>query len=331
MRRLLFCVLPLLVALAAARPLAASCGSALCPIDTHALNLPETGGWALDLSFQYIDQDQPRIGTRDAHVGELSSEHDEVRTINRTATAALRHAFSDGLHVGVVVPWVSRFHEHIEESVEGQSFPGEVEKWSYSGVGDVALETQAELWSHGRTGLWLTGAVELPTGQDDRSNSAGEVAELPIQTGSGSTDFVVGGNLRGSVFHVAGREGAMGRTAAIPWFASVTYRRNGRGRDDYRLGDEWQASAGTAYPLSQRLEALLQLNARRRGEDDPGKTQEDPRFTGGRFLFASPGARLALGERWAGYLYLQLPLYQDVNRLQLTARRNWLWGIQGRW
>src|SRR6185503_16015498 len=61
--------------------------------------------------------------------------------------------------------------------------------------------------------------------------------------------------------------GGMGNTATIPWFASLGYRRNGSGRDDYRLGDEWQINVGSAMPLAGRLEGVLQLNLRheRRG------------------------------------------------------------------
>jgi hypothetical protein len=111
---------------------------------------------------------------------------------------------------------------------------------------------------------------------------------------------------------------------------AASYRRNGRGTDEYRLGEEWQLNAGTAYPLSRRIEALLQLNSRFRGKDSPGRTDEDPDLTGGTFVFASPGLRLALRGDLAGYAYVQIPLYQDVNGLQLTARTNWLAGFQTR-
>ena len=75
------------IAIFTAAQLAASCGSATCPLDLNALNRPGAGGFTLDLSFDYIDQNRPRIGTRSAHVGELHDEHhDEVRTINRTTS-----------------------------------------------------------------------------------------------------------------------------------------------------------------------------------------------------------------------------------------------------
>jgi hypothetical protein len=317
----------------------ASCGAAFCPIDTHAFNLPAAGSWALDLSFQYIDQDQPRIGTRSGEVGELPSEHDEVRTINRTATLALRYAPTSRLLLGASVPWMNRFHEHLANAEEedgtakheGHHHEPVREEWSLEGAGDVALEAQWLALTAGRTDLWLTGAVELPTGDDDRSNDEGEVAELPIQTGSGSTDAVLGATLRGSLRARAPRRGGMGNSASVPWFAALTYRRNGSGRDGYRLGDEWQLNAGAATPLAGPLEAVLQLNLRHRDRDEPGSSGEDPALTGGDFVFASPGLRIALREPWAAYVFVQQPLYQDVNGLQLVAGRNWLFGVQGRW
>ena len=39
--------------------------------------------FTLDFSFQYIDQDQVRIGTHKGFVGEIPSTHDEIRTVNR--------------------------------------------------------------------------------------------------------------------------------------------------------------------------------------------------------------------------------------------------------
>jgi hypothetical protein len=315
--------------------LRASCGSATCPIDSNAFNQPAPRGWALDLAFQYIDQDQPRIGTRTAAVGELPSEHDEVRTINRAATVTGRYAWSPSLHLAVSVPYVDRFHEHIAgDGDEGGSAKhaghehGVQEEWQLDGPGDVALQAEKRVWSGGRTSLWASATVELPTGADDLRNDDGEVAELPIQPGSGSVDAVLGFALRGSMVRQTARAGVLGNTVAVPWFATLSYRRNGKGRQSYRIGEEWQASLGAAYPLSQRLDALLQLNARRRGEDSPGTSGEDPHLTGGTYLFVSPGARLSLSGRWAVYGYLQVPLRQDVHGEQLTAKRNWLFGVQ---
>lgn len=334
--RLIFCRIFVCLVLLAPGIARASCGAASCPIDTRAFHVLEPGKWSVDLSFQYIDQDQPRIGTSDAEVGELPSPHDEVRTINRAAALAIRYAPSARWQVGVVLPWISRFHEHIEaeehEELAGKHGDHEheaaPEEWSLQGAGDLLLEAQFEVWSRERSSLWLLGAVELPTGPDDLDNDEGEVAEVPIQPGSGSTDAIVGLTWHGALLRETRLRGSLGNIAELPFFLAATYRRNGTGRDDYRLGDEWQVNAGGAYPFTRWLEALLQLNARFRGKDSPGRTEEDPDFTGGTFVYVSPGARFSWSERWAQYVYVQLPVYQDVNQLQLTSSANWLTGLQ---
>lgn len=44
----------------------ASCGSATCPFDTRSSFVSEKGLMRLGYEFEYIDQDQPRIGTNKA-------------------------------------------------------------------------------------------------------------------------------------------------------------------------------------------------------------------------------------------------------------------------
>src|SRR2546430_17557202 len=92
---------------ATVRPLMASCGAASCPLDLNALNRPAAGHFAAELSFEYIDQDQPRVGTRAVAVGAIPAEHDQVRTINLGAPLLPRYAPSVHLLFGPQVPYVS--------------------------------------------------------------------------------------------------------------------------------------------------------------------------------------------------------------------------------
>ena len=50
----------------------------------------------------------------------------------------------------------------------------------------------------------------------------------------------------------------------------------------------------------------------------------------GRYLFVSPGLRFDAGHGAAWYAMLQVPLYQHVNGIQLTAKRNLVTGVQMR-
>lgn len=290
---------------------AASCGSASCPLDLNSLNRPEPGRFSLDLSFQYIDQDRLR-GRSD-----IVPDHSELRTINRTATLLLSYAPVEWLQLSIATPYIARTHEHLHDD--------EPEHWQLNGIGDLLLQARGRVTRH----VWLIGGVKLPAGADDKTNGEGERAEVPIQPGSGSTDVIAGVSFESGTMRQTRVQGSMGSTALIPYFASVTYRRNGRGALEHRIGSEWQLNGGTAYPLTQRLETLLQANARRRSRDASPDDPQDAFFTGGTYLFFSPGLRFSSGRN-AIYALVQLPVYQHVNGIQLTARRNWIGGVQTR-
>lgn len=321
-------VLVLILFLLAAAPLRAGCGSSSCPLDLNALNLPATHRFSLDVSLQYVDQDQPRAGTRNVDIGDVPAHHDEVRTLNRISTAALTYAATDNLQLTATLPFISRAHEHLASSHEHagriQSQHNIVpESWDIHGLGDVALTARARVR---RSGLWLIGGVSLPTGETGARNDDGEVGELPIQAGSGTTDAIAGFSYQGSMVRHSGVRGAFGDYAAVPYFASATYRmRTGSGE---KLGNELLLNAGTAWPLTHSLEVLAQLNARVRASDrfdDP----DEAAMSGGRSLFASPGLRYTYRGS-AVYAIVQLPLYQRVNVVQLTSDRNYVLGVQTR-
>ncbi len=289
----------------------ASCGSASCPLDLHSLNQPSAGGFTLDLSFEYIDQNHLH-----GH-SDIPPAHLERRTINRTGSLLLRYAPNDWLQLSVSAPYVARSHQHFHDD--------ELESWNVRGMGDVQLQARGRVTKH----LWLMGGVELPTGGTSVRNQNGERAEIPLQPGSGSTDWIAGVAFEHNIKRATHIAGSMGNIALLPLFASITYRRNGVGALDHRIGNEWQMNGGTAYPLSPSLELLAQMNLRRRGRDTSPDDPQDAFFTGGTYAFTSTGIRLSRG-RGAAYLLMQLPLYQHVNGIQLVAKRNWLAGLQWR-
>ena len=304
----------------AAEVLRANCGSATCPIDPQSMNLPGARQFTLDLSFQYIDQDRPWIGTRAARIGEISSTHDEVRTVNRIGTLLLNYAPTDRLILALSAPWVSRFHEHIEEET------GHTERWRFDAAGDVSLSARYTVGGN----FWVSSAVKLPTGRRRPANEEGEIAEVTIAPGSGSTDVSVGAGYMSQATVPSLSPGVLGNAAAMPYFAGVTYRVNGSGTKRYRQGSELQANAGLMYPVLRNLQAILQVNARIKAKDGVGDTDEDRDHTGGAFVYASPGVRVSLPGGLAVYGIVQLPLYQRVNGIQLTSRFNLLAGVQAR-
>jgi hypothetical protein len=66
--------------------------------------------------------------------------------------------------------------------------------------------------------------------------------------------------------------------------------------------------------------------AKRRDEG----AQAEPDDSGGRFVFLSPGASYKMGESFLLYAYYQVPLYQYVNGVQLTANKAVVVGVSAR-
>lgn len=314
----------LLFSLLAAARAHASCGSSSCPLDLHALEGIETGKFSLDLSLQYIDQDRPRIGSRGAAVGALPSDHDEIRTINRLTALQLGYTVSSRFQVVATLPYVSRSHEHIESATR------ELEQWNFHDAGDAVLQGRYRVFiadTPAHSSLWVTAGAKFATGTRHETGSSGEDAEVTITPGTGSTDAIVGLTWQSGVLRQTSLGGSMGSTTLIPLFVSTTFRRNGRGTHEYRRGSELQVNAGTEYPLTERIHLLGQLNARSTAKDDVGETEEDRDFTGGRYLFVSPGVRFIASHGFSAYALVQLPVYQHVNGLQLTSRANYVVGV----
>jgi hypothetical protein len=292
----------------------ASCGSSSCPLDLHALGLADNARLTLDLSFQFINQDRLRRQS-----GEFEIEHDELRTVNRLTTLLLMARVAPRLQLGFSAPFVSRTHEHVDRA------SGDPEQWHFGALGDVALQARY----HAAPSLWLTAGVKLPTGARHETNGE-EEAEVTIQPGTGSTDVLVGATWQGGVLHDTAVGGPMGSTTLIPLFASATYRLNGRGMHEYRRGNELQVSAGSEYPIAQSLHAIGQVNLRHSAKDDVGLTEENPALTGGTYVYLSPGLRLLTGAGTSLYGYVQIPVLQRVNGVQLVSRANYLVGVQRR-
>lgn len=298
-------------------PARASCGSESCPID-HAERW-DASSLSFDLTQQYIDQDQPRIGTHDAAVGAISSHEDEVRTVNRITTA--RAAFRPGggpWSFAASLPFVSRTHEHIHNGSGGPEY----QRWSYNGVSDlqaVALRQFGAATDGAR--YFASAGVKAPTGKRNVEEVDGDQPEPPARPGTGSWDFLaaVGAEWRLGAGPVAG--------SSIPLRVSLNGRANGRGTERYRVGSEMTAHVVTEVPVASSIAALFQTNLRVRAKDDVGETDSEASNTGGTALYASPGVKLGLGGRTSLSALVQIPVYQRVNGIQLVPATNLYFSI----
>ena len=85
---------------------------------------------------------------------------------------------------------------------------------------------------------------------------------------------------------------------------------------------------GYRYEVTDRVGLMLQLNALYRKQDSG--SQAEPEDTGGSFLFMSPSLSVALTKTTQLYGFVQWPLYQRVNGVQLTADWSAVVGVNAR-
>jgi len=304
----------------AAADAGASCGSAFCLVNT---DWSVQGAWTElgvrgDLRYESIDQDQPRSGTHNVGVGEIPAHHDEVETRNKNLVGTIDWSFAPQWGVSLTIPYVDRLHEHIHHH-EGEKI---VEQWDFRELGDVravgryefmrSLEDPAKPSFAG-----LTFGVKLPTGKHDVKNADGEEAERSLQPGTGTTDLVLG---------VYWQEALA--LEDLSWFAQAQGVVPMNSKDGFKPGNQLRLDAGIRQGVLRDGALMLQLNYVAKGRDSGENAEAED--SGQRVLFASPGVSWNLGKNAQVYAFAQLPLYQYVNGVQLTARHSFVAGVSSR-
>ena len=298
----------------------ASCGAAFCSVNTSwdAQGAWPSDGTRLDLRYEAIRQDQPMSGGARVAFGAIPRHHDERSTLNRNWIFAIDRSLGADWSIGLSLPVVDRAHEHVHNH-RGAKLP---EAWSFAGAGDARMLLRRRLYAAEGEGpsvesAGITFGLKLPTGLRDERNGEGALAERSLQPGTGTTDLLAGAQY----------------SRALPadgfgWFVQGLAQLPSGGRDGYRPGSRLSADAGLRFELGDRGAAMLQLNALWRGRD--AGILSEPDDTGGRALFASPGASFAFSREWQGYAFVQLPVAQHVNGVQLVARRALVFGASAR-
>jgi len=285
---------------------AASCGSAFCTINT---SWDAHSGWLepgarFDLRYEYIQQDQPRSGTRSVAVGEIPRDHDEIKTINRNLFGTFDYTFNQDWGVNVLLPIVDRYHQHFDHD------EGELQTWRFTELGDIRVMGRRRLSTSENTDSHTIGTsgvnfgLKLPTGKTDVANAEGERAERSLQPGTGTTDAVLG------AYH----------SHQIPlknfsWFAQALVQLPMNSHEDFKPGRRFQLDAGGRYAVGDKLGLLLQANTLFKGRDTGAHADNED--SGGKFVFLSPGVSYAFTPKGQAYAFFQAPIYQSVNGVQL--------------
>lgn len=299
--------LALLAALLAAVP-AQACGACGCTLngDWASQGIATRPGFRLDLRTDAFTQDQLRSGTGTVDPASLplpNAQEVQRSTANRNLTLTLDWSPSAAWGLSLQAPTYRRDHETVAAGDGDPSFSRS------TGLGDVRLVGRYQGFLDDFS-LGVQVGLKLPTGRFHDTFAAGPQAGEPVdrglQPGTGTTDLLLG----------LYQYGDLG--LAWGWFAQAMLQLPLASREGFRPGRAVNANAGLRYGGLGAVAPQLQLNVR--AEQRESGAAADVANSGATLVYLSPGLTADLGRGLQAYAFVQVPVHQRVNGLQLEPR-----------
>ncbi len=279
----------------------AACGCMLSK-DWEIQGMGSGPGFTVGLTYDYVDQNQMRSGYGKAPGFTLPNAQEiEMRT--RTSFTTLVGDYQGAKWgVNIQLPYLDRYHLTYPQGAVA------LDSSSSSSLGDARI-----LWRYtgfskdGSNGLFL--GAKLPTGSTGVDFASGEPLDASLQPGTGSTDILFGGFHQGQI-----------EKLKMGWFLQGLVQHAVSTRNEYRPGDSFNINAGIRYAkFGERIAPMLQFNFIRRISDSGANAT--PYITGGDLAYLAPGVSIRLGNGTSAYGFVQVPIYQYVQGLQLVPTK----------
>jgi len=298
----------------------ASCGCTLSS-DWASMGYSAAPGLQTDIRYDYLDQNQLRSGRNTISpqaasqiVTNGNNQEVEKYTRNQYWTLGADYVFNPNWRLSVQVPITDRAHSTLGTQSDGSTAgPGGGQYDSkYTSLGDVKVIGRYQGFTEQHNFGILFG-LKLPTGSHTLTGTSTDPTApgpVPIdrglQPGSGTTDVILGAYYFDTL------------SKNWDYFAQGIFQAATDSKDQYRPGNNVTLTAGLRYMGFEGFTPLLQVNARNVVHD--GGINSDPVSTGGTLVYISPGVVVPLGQRASVYGFVQLPVYQNVNGVQLAPR-----------
>lgn len=290
-----------------------SCGCILSS-DWAAQGYSAGPGFHLDVRYDYFNQDQLRTGTHKFDRASVSFPTDreiQQETVNRNLTVALDYSPNADWGATVIVPYFDRFHTTI---VDGDT---DISTSHTKSLGDVRILGRYQGFS-GDHSTGVQFGLKLANGEIHNNFSDGPQAGQPLdrglQPGTGTTDLLVG------AYHF----GTINRD--WDYFVQAIVQQPLNTKEDFRPGTGLNANFGVRYLLNETVTPHIQINARIEKRESGANADVDN--SGATLINLSPGLTVRLTKDFSIYGYLQVPIYQRVNGLQIEAKTTVSMGVR---
>jgi hypothetical protein len=272
-------------------------------------------GFEAGLRFEYFSQSDLRSGTKSVDRAARSFPNDneiQQRTLNRNTWLDLNYVIHPAWAVTLSVPFHDRFHTTI---AEGDT---DISTSRASGLGDVRVLGRYQKFGTAHS-FGLQFGFKLPSGRFDQNFAtgpqAGELLDRGLQLGTGTTDLLIGASWFTRPMTNLG------------CFAQVMLDQPLAARAGFLPSTSLTFSGGIRWLNTSRFTPQLQLNVKTEAREHG--SEADSANSGGTIAYLSPGATAELTEQSNTFVFLQLPVYQRVNGLQLEPL--WILSTGLRW
>ena len=314
-----------------------ACATCGCTLSTDAATgYSAQAGWRINLDEAWIDQNQLRSGNARATPQQVVEQPSdpalgggeiEKRTANRYTNLGVAYRFNADWGISALLPYVQRTHSSYGDQEQPYTAaaiaPNQLSSTRVGGLGDIKLigSYQGFLPTHN---LGVQFGIKLPTGQyggqtDDGAfvghpvtfhsgPMAGQSLDSSLQTGTGSTDLIVGAYYYQPVSQnfdafVSGQ------------FQAAVYERMHLPGANFRPGNLTSLNVGLRYEAHANWVPQLQINLLHKSADRGALA--DWANTAGDVAYLSPGISASLGHNLQAYAFAQWPLYSHLQGYQL--------------
>jgi len=261
----------------------------------------------------------------DAELEALAGQHIHAHNTDYNLNAAIGAAYgvTDRLTLSAELPYVRRDglregeHSHSGRAAINEVVPlGDV-----SGIGDASIIAKYRLSGGDGARFALVGGLKVPTGSTHKTSLEGERLETEHQPGTGSLDPILGAAF-GSKLGILSLD------------ASALYQFSGKGAQDTRLGDRAQGGIALSRHFGEAehdhedgehhhadakphphhdhasWDAFVELSGEWEGRQKvDGEIEE---ASGGKSLWASPGARYNTADGFSIAASVGIPVWQRI-------------------
>ena len=278
----------------------------------------EAEGFQSSVRYEYFEQDNLRGGLHSVATGGFTYPGpDEIqqRTYSRSTWVGLDWKTGTPWSVSLQVPYIDRWHSTIAAGDTAISTS------SASGVGDARVTARYQIRQGNESSWVFQFGLKLATGAFDQNFVTGPEAGNPLdrglQLGTGTTDLLAG-------------VGYYARPAInVGWFSQLQFQQPLASRDQFLPSSTVTWNNGVRYLNTSNFTPELQLNVR--WDSHETNAQADYANSGDLVALLTPGVTADITHAISAFVYVQIPVFEKVNGIQLEPRYLFTTGVRWQW